>query len=113
MCLDVLRALARGADEGQAVLAELGREAAELPGARDAVAFVTRALGSGDEAQSRAAVERLGALAAAAALARGAPAGVAEAFARTRLAGRAGLSFGTADLSAASAGELLERALPG
>ena len=50
-------------------------------------------------------------LAAAAALAEGAPA-AAEAFARTRLAAPRGGTFGTADLAAGEVATLLDRALP-
>jgi hypothetical protein len=51
-------------------------------------------------------------LAAAAALAEGAPGDVAEAFARTRLAGSRGGTFGTANLDDAEVTMLSERALP-
>ena len=74
MGLDVLRALARDGEAARAVLADLARETADLPGAAEAVA----AIGKVDEAHARGAVERVALLAAAAALRRSAPA-VAEA----------------------------------
>jgi putative acyl-CoA dehydrogenase len=112
MCLDVLRALARDRDAGQAVLDALASEAAELPGAREAADFVARALSARDaEAQARASVGRLALLAAAAALRSSAPPEVAEHFARTRLSARHDALYGTEDLGTCKAG-LLERALP-
>jgi len=63
------------------------------------------------EATARRAVERLAQLAAAAALAKSAPA-VAEIFARTRLSEPHGATYGTAALDAADVGTLLERARP-
>ena len=113
MCLDVLRALAREPGQAHAVLAELGRETADLPGAADAVRFVSDGLSGGAaEANARAAVERLAVLAAAAALARSAPSDIAETFAEARLrAGRRG-TYGTAVLPPAVAARLTERALP-
>ena len=86
MALDVLRALAREGEAARAVLAQLARETADLPGAAQAVAFIAATLtGAEAESKARAAIERLALLAAAAALEAGAPHEVAEAFARTRL----------------------------
>jgi putative acyl-CoA dehydrogenase len=113
MCLDVLRALAREGEAARAVLNDLVRACADLPGAQEAAAFIAGTLVAADgEAKARAAVERLAMLAAAAALAEGAPDHVAQAFARTRLASPRGGTFGTANLDDAEVTMLSERALP-
>ena len=113
MCLDVLRALEREPQAARAVMADLAEEAADLPGAREAAGFIAATLAAGDaEARSRAAVERLATLAAAAALRASAPAWVTESFARTRLATTRGATYGTSDISASEAAAVLERALP-
>ena len=113
MCLDVLRALAREGDAARAVLSDLVHACGDLPGAKAAAAFIAGTLVAADgEARARAAVERLAMLAAAAALAEGAPGDIAAAFARTRLAGSRGGTFGTADLDGAEVTMLSERALP-
>jgi putative acyl-CoA dehydrogenase len=113
VCLDVLRAIGREGDSLQAVMKELVAQAADLPGTSEAVDLIARTLAAKDaEARARAAVERLALLAAAAALAQSAPA-VAEVFARTRLCGRRGITFGTSDISDSETSMLLERALPG
>jgi putative acyl-CoA dehydrogenase len=112
MCLDVLRALSREAAEASGVLNELVRQCSDLPGAKEAAAFIANTLSGADgEAKARAAVERLALLAAAAALTESAP-NVAEAFARTRLARPRGGTFGTAELSVPEVTMLSERALP-
>jgi putative acyl-CoA dehydrogenase len=112
MCLDVLRALANEHEAAFAVLAALAGEAAELPGGADTACFVRAALSSeAAEAGARAAVGSLALLAAAAALRESAPA-VAELFARTRLADRHGMLFGTSDFAADETRLLLDRALP-
>ena len=112
MCLDVLRALSREGEAAHGVLADLVRQCADLPGAKEAAAFIATALSSADgQARARAAVERLALLAAAAALAESAPV-VAEAFVRTRLANPRGGTFGTTDLSVPEVTMLSERALP-
>jgi len=83
-----------------------------LPGAAQAAAFVTHALGAREaEAFARRAVERLALLAAAAALTQSAPA-VAEIFAHARLADPRGATYGTAALDGKEVAALLERALP-
>jgi len=113
MCLDVLRALSRDAEAARQVLGDLTRATADLPGCREAAAFIVKTLTAPDgEAKARAAVERLATLAAAAALAEGAPVGVAHAFARTRLSEPRGGNFGSADLEPAEVNELIERAMP-
>jgi putative acyl-CoA dehydrogenase len=112
MCLDVLRAVRAEGDGAQAVLRQLAHETSDLPCAGEAVALIRHTLaGDEAEAQARAAVERLALLAAAAALDESAS-DVAALFARTRLAGRRGLSFGSSDLADDEAAMLLERALP-
>ena len=111
MCLDVLRALAREGEAARAVLAELVQACGDLPGAREAAGFVAKTLSAADgEARARAAVERLAMLAAAAALTESAP-GVAEAFARTRLATPRGGTFGSSALADNDVVTLLDRAL--
>ena len=113
MCLDVLRAMARDADGCRAVLAELVREAENRPGVTRAAANLMKIVaGASAESAARGAVERLALIAAAAALQISVPGTVAEAFARTRLAGERGANLGANELSAAETDVLLERALP-
>jgi len=112
MCLDVLRALSREGEAARAVLADLVRACGDLPGAKEAAAFIAKTLAAPDgEAKARAAVERLAMLAAAAALTESAPQ-VGEAFARARIAAPRGGTFGTADLSGTEVTTLSARALP-
>jgi putative acyl-CoA dehydrogenase len=112
MCLDVLRALSREGEAARAVLGELVNACGDLPGAREAAAFIAKTLAAADgEAHARAAVERLAMLAATAALTDSGPQ-VAETFARTRLASPRGGTFGTSDLSGTEVTILSERALP-
>src|SRR5437764_8549625 len=111
MCLDVLRALSREGEAARAVLADLVRACGDLPGAKEAAAFIAKTLAAPDgEAKARAAVERLAMLAAAAALTESAPQ-VGELFARTRLSAVRGGTFGTSDLSGTEVTTLSERAL--
>jgi putative acyl-CoA dehydrogenase len=113
VCLDVLRVLEREPDPARAVIAELGHEVADLPGAAEAMGATLRDLSApAGETMARASVERLARLAAAAALRATAPNEVAEAFARTRLAGRHGGTYGTAELDPHPVARLLERVLP-
>ena len=112
MCLDVMRALGREADEARAVLTALAR--IDLPGMRDAAALVAATLAAPDgESHARAAVEQLALMAAAAALAESAPAPLADMFATTRLAQRRGATFGTSQFDSDAMSLLLMRALPG
>src|SRR5262249_45760399 len=112
MCLDVLRAFAREGEAGRELIEALARASAHLPGAAEAAAFVTKALGAREvEAHARRAVERLALLAAAAALAASVPA-VAEIFARARLSEPRGATYGTGALETSDVTTLLERALP-
>jgi putative acyl-CoA dehydrogenase len=109
MGLDLLRAARE--DEARAVLTDLAREAAGLSGAEEAVTFITATLKSGEvEAHARAAIERLAALAAAAAM-NASGSDLAGTFAQARLAGRRGATYGSADLSGQEH-HLLARALP-
>jgi putative acyl-CoA dehydrogenase len=113
MCLDVLRAVSHEGEATRAMLGALAGEAADLPGAREAIDFIAGALSAADaETRARSAVGRLALLAAAAALREGAAPQVAELFARTRLAVRHGAMFGTAEIAPDDARMLLERALP-
>lgn len=112
MCLDVLRALARDGDAVTAVLQDLLEDTRGLPGAADAASFIIRTLLRPDnERVARQAVELLAMLAATAALNLVHPIH-AELFARTRLDGPRGMSYGTAELTEAQANGLLDRALP-
>ncbi|MFI5013188.1 MAG: acyl-CoA dehydrogenase family protein [Hyphomicrobiales bacterium] len=111
MALDVLRAAGREQEAARAVIAALARQAGDLPGAeRTADAILTGFASRDAESSSRALTQRLASLAIAAALSECAPAAVAEAFARTRLAAEH-MMLGTADLGPA-ANMLIERALP-
>jgi putative acyl-CoA dehydrogenase len=111
MCLDVLRALSREA-EAPAVLQQLAQDAAGLPGAASAAAFIEKAFRRSDaEGAARLAVEKLALLAAVAALNAVAPRH-AELFAITRLVGNHGAMYGAVDLAQDDIGRLLDRALP-
>ena len=113
MCLDVLRAVEREGEAARALIAEITEETADLPGAHAAAEFITTTLSAGgSEARLRAAVERLAILAATAALRPIAPAQSTETYARTRLGGSRGTTFGVSELSSSDAAVLLERALP-
>jgi putative acyl-CoA dehydrogenase len=110
MCLDVLRALDRDKEAGHEVLAALAEEAGAA--ARETAAFIEATMqGAELEARARAAVDRIGVLAAAAAVRGSAPAAIADMFARTRLAGSRGM-FGASALAPADAAAILQRALP-
>jgi putative acyl-CoA dehydrogenase len=95
-CLDVLRALAREPECGEALLEEL-REASGIDGDFDAeldALHSTMAQGAVDQAQARGFVERLALLAQAAILLRaGNP--LAGAYSRSRLGGGRGATYGT------------------
>jgi putative acyl-CoA dehydrogenase len=111
MCLDVLRALSREADAAAAVLQNLAEEAKGLPGAGDAIAFLTKAFRRPDsERVARLAVEKLALLAAVAALNQVSPRH-AELFAATRLASNHASMYGAVDLASDEIRGLLERAL--
>ncbi|GHE58792.1 acyl-CoA dehydrogenase [Camelimonas fluminis] len=111
MALDVLRAASREADEMVAVASQLAEEARGMPGVAEAAKDLGDALrGDNPEWRARFAADRLAGLAAAAALRRSAPAAVAEAWARTRLATPRRI-YGANDVGDL-APRLLERALP-
>jgi putative acyl-CoA dehydrogenase len=111
VCLDVLRAFARDKDGARAVIDALAREAADCPGAAEAASAVVTALGDpAGESDLRIAVERLARLAATAALSQSAPGAIADAYARARMGGRHGATFGTAPLTQVEATSLLDRA---
>ncbi|MFD2183147.1 acyl-CoA dehydrogenase family protein [Rhodoplanes azumiensis] len=112
LCLDVLRTLGRHRDAVMAVVDALAGEVGDLPGAA-ATAAAVRAAFDGPERErlARIGVERLALLATAAAL-RDSASPVAEIFARLRLAGAAGATAGTSDLSAPEIDRLLARAMP-
>jgi putative acyl-CoA dehydrogenase len=113
MGLDVLRAFARDADAAHEMLSGHVVEAGNAPGAAEIAEFVGRTLANADsEARARIAVERLAQLAAAAALKSSAPDEVAALFARTRLQGRRGATYGTSELNVAETAMLLGRTLP-
>ncbi|WP_296522466.1 acyl-CoA dehydrogenase family protein [Rhodoplanes sp.] len=112
VCLDVLRTLDRHREAVLAVVADLAREASDLPGVAATVASVKDAFDSDEpERAARLAVERLALLAAAAAL-RTSDSPVAELFARTRLLGGGGLTAGTSGLTPIETHHLLTRAMP-
>jgi putative acyl-CoA dehydrogenase len=112
MCLDVLRALSREPDAAAAVLQELAGETKGLPGAGDAVAFISKTFRRPDsERVARLAVERLALLAAAAALNKMSPRH-AELLAATRLAANHASMYGAVDLVGDDIRGLLQRALP-
>jgi putative acyl-CoA dehydrogenase len=109
MCLDVMRALRRDG-EAAGLLSDLAREGAEWMG-EDARLF--RSMDAFDsEAEARVAVGRLATLAAASALAATAPSAIVEAFVDTRLAQPHAALYGANGLTAQTAENLLQRALP-
>jgi putative acyl-CoA dehydrogenase len=112
VCLDLLRALSRDSEAARAVLADVAKATADLPGAADVLRSVERELSSPSaEAHARAAVEKLALLTAAEALRASAPA-VAEIFAQLRLKERSGRSYGSVEMAQPAAATLLDRALP-
>jgi putative acyl-CoA dehydrogenase len=112
MCLDVLRAFVPEREEAHFVLSALGRESGDLPGAANMLRTIADALVHAEaEAHARAIVEGLAMLAATAALAASAPR-VAAIFARSRLVGPGGATYGTRALEPGETTLLLERALP-
>jgi putative acyl-CoA dehydrogenase len=97
MALDVLRALARSPAALEAFFAEVG-EAAGADARLDAFADATRAQLADPEAlesRARRVVERMALCLQGSLLVRHAPPAVADAFCAARLAGDAGLSYGT------------------
>jgi putative acyl-CoA dehydrogenase len=113
MCLDVLRAAAHDPAAAQRLLDDLATETAGLPGRDDTVSVLRTALVDPQaEGRARALVERLALLAAAAALKESAPAMACEGFARTRLEGRIGDTYGSQPFGEADQMQVIERALP-
>jgi putative acyl-CoA dehydrogenase len=113
MCLDVLRACARERDAAQAMLDRLAADTKDLAGRDGAIAHVRRALADPHvEARARAVVERLALVAATAALRAGALDFVTDTFARARLSGRSGSTYGASLPADAERRRVLDRALP-
>ncbi|MBS7738700.1 MAG: acyl-CoA dehydrogenase family protein [Chelatococcus sp.] len=111
MALDLMRAASKQAEVVAATLVTLGEETRGLPGAAEAARDIEDALKDPQaEARARFAVTRLAALAATAALAGSAPAEIAEAYARTRLA-KAPWPLGANDLGSVT-DLLIGRTLP-
>jgi putative acyl-CoA dehydrogenase len=97
MALDLLRGVEREREGMERVATSLATATRALPGAEQAIERLRHALATADrEALARRSGEMLAALAAAAALAECAPTAVAEAFARNRLSGLNGRSYGDA-----------------
>ncbi len=98
-------------EAARAVLDDLAQQAKGLPGVAEAVQTILKIVGGADaEAHARLAVERLANLAAAAALAAGAPSFIAEQFAQAHLAGPRGDSYGAIVIDGTE--KILARALP-
>jgi putative acyl-CoA dehydrogenase len=112
-CLDVLRALARDPETGEALLAELGAARGGHDALDAEVVSLGKQLGQSAEleAGARFVVERM-ALALQASLLLRAASPVADAFCRSRLAGDHGLAFGTL-VADVDFGAAIARALPG
>jgi putative acyl-CoA dehydrogenase len=111
MCLDVLRALGRHGALGNDVVAALAHATTDLPHTAEIAQSIMRALTQAEaEAHARGAVERIAMLAATAALQQSAPA-VADIFARVRLGGSRGGTYGTAALDAGDVDHLINRVL--
>ncbi len=97
MALDLLRGAERETEGMERVVAALAKSVRDLPGAGMALDRLQQNLRAPErEALARRTAETLAYLAAAAALKTSAPAEIAEAFARHRLAGIAGRSYGDA-----------------
>jgi len=112
MCLDVLRAATREVDASRAVLAQLEKQAAGLPGVSEAVRMIEQHVtGASAEAGARVLVERLALLAAAAAL-QTSGARAAEPFAKSRLMSVRGATYGASELDTDNASLLIDRVLP-
>ncbi len=110
-CLDVLRALSREPESGEALMAELASASGLDAGFDAAVAQLRHGLSGVGESGARHLVERLAlALQAAVLLRAGSP--VAELFVRSRLGGEHGLAFGTLPADAKLEG-VIGRVMPG
>jgi putative acyl-CoA dehydrogenase len=97
MCLDVLRAMARGPEVVDAFFAEVERASGAEPRLEAFVGALRRDLSDFDaiETRARSLVERLALALQASLLVRHADPAVADAFCASRLAGAHGLAFGT------------------
>ena len=94
-CLDVLRALDREPESGEAFLAELDLARGANRHFDTALAGLDRELDAGNEAGARRLVERLALCLQGSLLVRHAPAEVAHAYCATRLGGEGGRAYGT------------------
>jgi putative acyl-CoA dehydrogenase len=95
MALDLLRGAEREREGMERVVGRLAEATRDLPGATEAVERLKHGLAGPEREQlARRSGEVLALLAAAAALAECAPAAVGEAFARTRLSGLSGRTYG-------------------
>lgn len=109
-CLDVLRALSREPESGEALMQELASASGLDAGFDEAVERLRAGLSAVDESGARHLVERLAlALQAAVLLRAGSPA--AGLFVRSRLGGEHGLAFGTLP-AGAQVDELIGRVMP-
>jgi putative acyl-CoA dehydrogenase len=110
--LDVLRVIGREREAAQSLLESIRKEASDLPGVDEAIAFLAKNFADPKvEANARGVVECLALLAAAAALKPSAP-HAAEVFALARLAVRPNASYGAAAIAPDAQTWLLERTLP-
>ena len=111
MALDLLRGAERERDGMDRLLSSIEAATRDLPGASAAIERVRQGLKlSNREALARQTGETLALVAAAAALKASAPPSIAEAFARNRLGGLSGRSYG-APIPPEAANSLLERSL--
>jgi len=110
-CLDVLRAMAREPDSVAAFVAELGAARGADKRFDAAEAALRDQLTRPEEALARRLVERMAVLLQASILLRGGAPAVADAFCASRVAGDAGLAFGTLPAGVDLDG-ILARALP-
>ncbi|SHK45044.1 putative acyl-CoA dehydrogenase [Pseudonocardia thermophila] len=115
--LDVLRALAREPESGQALMSELARAHGadrRLDAAVDRLAADLAGIAADPDraqGQARRLVERMALTLQGSLLVRYAPAAVADAFCASRLAGDGGFAFGTLPANV-DVGAILQRALP-
>jgi len=106
VCLDVLRALRREPESAAALLDEI-----RLAGDGRLTALTERALAEAEESRAREVVEGLAVALQASLLVRHAPAAVADAFYRSRVAREGGLAYGTL-APGHSLGSIVERHRP-
>jgi putative acyl-CoA dehydrogenase len=107
-----LRVIGREREAAQSLLETIRKEASDLPGVDEAIAFLAKNFADPEvETNARGVVERLALLAASAALKPSAPR-AAEIFARARLSQRRNASYGAAAIGPDAQTWLLERTLP-